>query len=129
MIGDPQYVTSPCMSYQLGPNSTDEDRIPVIWDSNSTIDEEMVTQWRADNPNNIVGDRVIVASATQERTNVATYDWIAFYAAFYNLEDESNRLTQQMQESYDGTSDLAEEIVAEQRDLGTDADLQFRSWR
>eukprot|EP00751_Fragilariopsis_kerguelensis_P042475 CAMPEP_0171012596 /NCGR_PEP_ID=MMETSP0736-20130129/23722_1 /TAXON_ID=186038 /ORGANISM="Fragilariopsis kerguelensis, Strain L26-C5" /LENGTH=72 /DNA_ID=CAMNT_0011445853 /DNA_START=61 /DNA_END=279 /DNA_ORIENTATION=- len=56
MIGDPQYVTSPCMSYQLGPNATDEDRIPVIWDSNSTIDEEMVTQWRADNPNNIVGD-------------------------------------------------------------------------
>jgi len=82
----------------------------------------MVTQWRADNPNNIVGDRVIVASATQERTNVATYDWIAFYAAFYNLEGESNRLTQQLQESYDGTSDLAKEIVAEQRDLGTDAD-------
>jgi len=131
LIGDPKYVTSPCMSYQLGPNATDEDRIPVIWDSNSTIDEEMVSKWRADNPdaiivsgptNNIVGDRVIVASATQERTNVATYDWIAFYAAFYNLEGESNRLSQQMQESYDCTSDVANEIVAEQRDLGTDPD-------
>jgi len=133
-LGDPSYVTSPCLSYQLGPNATDEERIPVIWDSNSTIEEEMVTQWRADNPeaiivsgptNNIVGDRVIVSSATQERTNVATYDWIAFYAAFYNLEGESNRLSQQMQESYDCTSDVANEIVAEQRDLGTDPDGNF----
>merc|ERR1712238_553024 len=119
MIGDPSYVTSPCLSYQLGPNA---------------IDEEMVTQWRADNPeaiivsgptNNIVGDRVIISSATQERTNVATYDWIAFYASFYNLEGESNRLAQQMQDSYDCTSDVANEIVAEQRDLGTDADGNF----
>jgi len=47
MIGDPQYVTSPCMSYQLGPNVTAEDRIPVI-------DKEMVTQWRADNPDAII---------------------------------------------------------------------------
>merc|ERR1712194_105310 len=61
----------------------------------------------------------------QERTNVATYDWIAFYAAFYNLEGESNRLSQQMQESYDCTSDVANEIVAEQRDLGTDPDGNF----
>jgi len=129
LIGDPQYVTSPCMSYQLGEDASDEERIPVIWDSNSTIDEEMVAQWRADNPdaiivsgptNNIVGDRVIIASATQERTNVATYDWIAFYGAFYNLEGESNRLTQQMQDSYDCTSDVANEIVAEQRALGSD---------
>jgi len=56
---------------------------------------------------------------------VATYDWIAFYAAFYNLEGESNRLSQQMQESYDCTSDVANEIVAEQRDLGTDPDGNF----
>merc|ERR1712238_328988 len=134
MIGDPSYVTSPCLSYQLGPNATDEERIPVIWDKNSTIEEEMVTQWRADNPeaiivsgptNNIVGDRDIVASATQERTNVATYDWIAFYASFYNLEGESNRLAAQMQDSYDCTSDVANEIVAEQRALGTDADGNF----
>jgi len=122
LIGDPKYVTSPCMSYMLGEDARDAERIPVIWDSNSTINEEMVTQWRADNldaiivsgpTNNIVGDRVIVASATQERTNVATFDWIAFYAAFYNLEGESNRIAAQMQDGYDCTSDVANEIVAE----------------
>jgi len=122
-IGDPQYVTSPCMSYMLG-----DDRIKVVHDYNSTIMDELLDDFRKENPdaiivsgptNNVVGDQVVVSSATQERTNVATFDWIAFYAAFYNLEGESNRIATEMQDSYDCTNDVANTVVAteQQRDL------------
>ena len=50
--------------------------------------------------NNVVGDRVMVASATQERTNVATFDWISFYASLYNLEGEASRIASKMQAQY-----------------------------
>ena len=124
-VGDPQYVTSPCMSYMMT-GAGDDDQIQVVYDSNITIMEGLTDTFRTEHPdaiivsgptNNVVGDRVIVASATQERTNVATFDWIAFYASFYNLEGESNRISTLMQESYDCISDVSTNIVKQQRNL------------
>jgi len=125
LIGNPIYVTSPCMSHMLSEDATQGrgTSITTYYDSNSTIQEELVAGFRKSNPdaiivsgptNNVVGDQVIVASATQERTNVATFDWIAFYASFYNMEGESNRISSEMQESYDCSSDVANDIAAQQ---------------
>lgn len=127
-IGNPVYVTSPCMSHMLGENATAGlgTSIETIYDSDSTIQEELIADFRERHPdalivsgptNNIVGDQVIVASSTQERTNVATFDWVAFYSVFFNMEGESNRITTDMQESYDCSSDVAKNIAAQQRQL------------
>jgi len=122
-IGDPQYVTSPCLNYML--NDDDDDAsIETVYDSNSTIQEELLANFRERHPdavivsgptNNVVGDQVVVASATQERTNVATFDWIHFYAAFYNMEGEASRIALEMQESYDCASDVANDIALEEQ--------------
>lgn len=127
-IGNPIYVTSPCMSHMLGDEATPGrgTSIETVYDSNYTINGELIEDFRERHPeaiivsgptNNVVGDQVIVASATQERTNVATFDWIAFYATFFNMEGESNRIASEMQDSYDCSSDVARDIAKQQREL------------
>jgi hypothetical protein len=127
-IGDPQYVTSPCMSHMLSDDATPGPgtSIESFYDFNSTIQEANIQNFLDRHPdviivsgptNNVVGDRVIVASSTQERTNVATFDWIHFFAAFYNMEGEANRISSEMQDSYDCSSDVANDIAQQQREL------------
>ena len=127
-IGDPQYVTSPCMSQMLSEDSTPGrgTSIETIYDWNSTIQEQSIEDFREQHPeaiiisgptNNVVGEQVVVASATQERTNVATFDWIHFYAAFFNMEEEASRIAADMQNSYDCSSDVAKDIAQKQREL------------
>jgi hypothetical protein len=127
-IGDPSYVTSPCMSHMMG-----EESIEIVHDYNFTIAEEKVEDFRERHPdaiivsgptNNAVGDQVIVASATQERTNVAIFDWIHFYAAFYNMEGEANRIASQMKDSYECSSDVATDIALQQRQLPEDEEYK-----
>lgn len=127
-IGDPQYVSSPCLGHMMG---EEDGRVEVVHDYNSTIMEELMADFRERNPeailisgptNNVEGERVVVASATQERTNVAVFDWIAFYAAFYNMEGESTRIATQMQDSYDCSSDVARSFVQEKRELVKEED-------
>lgn len=125
-IGDTYYVTSPCLSHMLGGESAPEHAIEAVHDYNSTIMEDLLEDFRERNPeaiivsgpsNNVVGDQVVVSSATQERTNVATFDWISFFAAFYNMEGESNRIASEMQDSYDCSSDVAKSLAQPQREL------------
>ena len=114
-------MTSPCLSSLL-----DDGSVEVVYDSNSTLQRELIDDYIERNPNviifsgptnNVVGDRVMVVSATQERTNVATFDWMAFWAALYNLEGEASRITSEMQASYDCSSDNAKAVAAQQREL------------
>jgi len=127
-VGDAQYVTSPCMSHMLSEDATPGrgTSIEVVHDYDSTIQKANIQDFLERNPdvlivsgptNNVEGDRVIVASATQERTNVATFDWIHFFAAFYNMEGEANRISSDMQDSYDCSSDVANDIAQQQREL------------
>jgi hypothetical protein len=136
-IGNPVYVTSPCMSHMLSDDATPGrgTAIETVYSSNFTLQGELIDDFRARHPdaiiisgptNNVVGDQVIVASATQERTNVATFDWVAFYAVFFNLEGESNRLNAEYQESYDCSSEVANIISAEQRELDEAGDDEYK---
>lgn len=134
-IGNPAYVTSPCMSHMLGEDATPGrgTSIETIHDWNYTIQEANIQDFRERNPNaiivsgptnNVVGDQVIVSSATQERTNVATFDWIHFYAAFFNMEAEANRIAEAMQDSYDCSSEVAKDIAQQQRELPEEEDFK-----
>jgi hypothetical protein len=127
-IGNPIYVTSPCMSHMLSEEATPGrgTSIETIYDSNSTIQQANIADFRERHPdaiivsgptNNVVGEQVVVASTTQERTNVATFDWIHFYAAFFNMEGEANRIASEMQDSYDCSSEVARDVAQQQRVL------------
>ena len=125
-VGDPQYVTSPCLDYMLGDNDDNVTMTEIVHSYNDTEQLQLTEDFLQRNPNaiifsgptnNVVGDRVMVASATQERTNVATFDWISFYASLYNLEGEASRIASKMQASYDCSSDVARDVAEQQRSL------------
>ena len=125
-VGNPQYVTSPCLQHMLSDDAADEHAVETVYDTNSTIQRELIDDFISRNPdvvifsgptNNVVGDRVVVASATQERTNVATFDWISFYASFFNLEGEAARISSEMKDSYDCSSENARAVASRQRKL------------
>ena len=100
--------------------------IETINDRDADIQEANIQAFRDQNPeaiiisgptNNVVGDQVVVASATQERTNEATMDWIHFYATFFNMEGEANRIAAQMSDSYACSREVANDIAMQQREL------------
>ena len=118
-IGDDQWVSSPCMRYQIDVDET----IEVIGDndhtSNETISKPPKEQFLLDNPEAIIfegtyGDRdlerAVIAAATQERSTVATFDWIGFYAAFFNMEGLSNNITAETKARYDCSRDNAVQL-------------------
>lgn len=102
---DPQFVSSPCIKAMIESNMTE-----VVWKGwGSEEQQPAVLEWLANNPDAIIiGDTfgdptrpsVLSVAASQERTNVATFDWLAVYAALYNLEAESNRISAEAQEDY-----------------------------
>jgi len=116
-LGDTKYVTSPCMQHMLEDNS-----IETVGKA-YTGRKEKIIEWRKKNPNILVVDgplnnhnylsgNVIVASTTQERTNVAMNAWTGFYAAFFNEEGFASGITSKLQANYDCTADVSRSIVA-----------------
>jgi len=119
-IGDPSLVSSPCMQYMMYNEST----IEVVWNEtdpyNSALNAAMRAEFIERHPDVIIlggptdeapyGDRVMNVAASQERTNVATFDWIAMYAALFNLEALSNQISSETQARYDCTSTNARMI-------------------
>lgn len=125
-IGNPQYVSSPCMLHLMETGDIETVFNPDDpW--NSTVNDQMRADYVERNPNVIVfggptdsapwADRTINVAASQERTNVATFDWIALYAALYNVEAMSNQISSETQARYDCTSTNAR-LIANKRERG-----------
>jgi hypothetical protein len=127
-IGDPQWVSSPCLNYQIDVDGSVETVFDpdAPYDSNRT--QELTDEFLTRHPDAIIfggifadpdADRVMGVAETQERTNVATFDWIALYAALYNMEALSNDIAQQTEERYTCSSlnakDLSSDIQQENR--------------
>lgn len=111
-IGNPLYVSSPCMMHMM-----DENTIETIFNPDEAFNDTdkalLKAAFLAENPEAIIfggplgdadGDRIFSVAASQERTNVATFDWIALFAALFNLEGMSNRISRETQASYDCSS-------------------------
>ena len=125
-IGNPDLVSSPCMQHMMTGNDS---AIEVVWDAedpyNGTISAALTAEFLERHPDAVIlggptdeapfGDRVMNVAASQERTNVATFDWIAMYAALFNLEALSNHISTETQARYDCTSTNARLIVDQQR--------------
>jgi len=107
--GDPKYVSSPCLDIIIADNTD-----MVIFDPQnpwgaSSVTLAMEEKWMNDHPDALIfrgifnqgnGDRDLTVAETQEKTTVATFDWLGFYAAFFNLEKKANQIVSETEERY-----------------------------
>ncbi|CAB9510510.1 expressed unknown protein [Seminavis robusta] len=120
-IGDPQYITSPCLLHLIN----EENSVELVYDRddpwNSTSTAALQAEFLEEHPDAIVlggpfhdpdGDRSVIVLATQERTTVATFDWIGFYAAFFNLESMSNQIAADTKARFDCSASNAATLSA-----------------
>ena len=118
-LDDPQWITSPCINSMI-----ENGMIDVVWKGWGSPEQAPAMEaWLANHTDAIIlggpfgnasAPGVLSIAASQERTNVATFDWLALYAALYNLEAVSNRIAAEAQEDYDCSANNAQ-IVAEQQ--------------
>jgi hypothetical protein len=121
-VGDPQYVSSPCLNHMLDVANTTE----IVFDAddpwNSTKLDALTAEFLDRNPEAIIfggifanpdAARTIGVAETQERTNVATFDWIALYAALFNLEAASNQIAADTRDRYVCSSENAQILSAD----------------
>jgi hypothetical protein len=127
-IGDPQYVSSPCLNYLMDVDGSVETVFDPDDPWNTTKSDDLTAEFLERNPGAVIfggiysnsdGNRVIGVAESQERTNVATFDWIALYAALFNMEALSNEIAMQTKERYICSSSnamtLSADIPAEAR--------------
>lgn len=132
-IGDPQYVSSPCLIHMM-----EEGDVEQVWENwNSTKQDAARADFLARNPDVIIfggpyddknADRVVSIAGSQERTNVATFDWIALYAALYNKEAMSNRIRADTQADYDCSSANARLASSTQRKAEVEENTPVLLW-
>jgi hypothetical protein len=121
-IGDPQYVSSPCLNYQIDVDGS----VDTVFDPNDPWNaaklQALVDEYIAINLDVLIlggpfsdgnADRTIGVASSQERTNVATFDWIALIAALYNMEGLSNEIAQATEDRYTCSSSNAQTLSAD----------------
>jgi len=118
VIGDPKFISSPCLNHMRG-----EGEMVDVYDQNSTVSAQMKVQYMEENPDVVVfagpyGDkddeRHIAIAASQERTAVATFDWLGMYAALYNLEKPANKIIRDTESRFDCSAQNAAVLTADQ---------------
>lgn len=122
-IGNPDYVASPCMKYMMETEGT----IQVYYDPTDPWNATKMAAFKQDfvqqHPDAIIlegpisgdidGPRAIAMAASQERTNVATFDWIGLFGALFNLEDVANTIAAGTLERYECSSSNAAIVSAD----------------
>ena len=121
-IGNPQYVSSPCMNYMMETEGT----IQLYFDPDDPFNTTITAGFKQDfvtaHPDALIlegplgdrdGARALSLAASQERTNVATFDWIGLFGALFNLEAEANRIAADTLERYECSSSNAAQLSAD----------------
>jgi len=111
-IGNPSYISSPCLNDLISDNETD-----IVDPSNETAIEE----WLQINPGSIIlgspyypdktQRELVIFSESYEKENMAIYEWQKAFAAFFNYEKEANEMFAQTQTEYECiTANAADKI-------------------
>lgn len=117
-LGDPQWITSPCMLDRIASGETINVKYP---DDDGAI-EGLLAQTGTDLV--IFGDyfegatiidapNFVALAAWKERDNHGIAEWHKFYSLFYNKELEANEQFGTMQSRYECTSKNAKHILAD----------------
>ena len=120
-FNNPKYVSSPCLnSLRDGGEVVDVYFEDEEWGGPKT--DAAQAEFTAANPDAIVfagpfGDAeaegTMAVAASQERTNVAMFDWIGLYAALYNLEGLANHIIADTKTRYECSAKNAASVVAD----------------
>ncbi len=91
-IGNPQYISSPCLNHLMSDEAGGDEAVETIfypddpW--NTALSDEGTADFLSRNPDAIVltgplgnvdADRAWGDASTQEKTNVATFDWVRYF--------------------------------------------------
>ena len=121
-IGDPQWVSSPCLNYMIDQENSVEVVLDVNDPYNTSTNTVLRNQFIDENPDILIfggpffdkdAARQVIFANTQERTTVATFDWIGFVAAFFNLEAMSNQIVAETKARFDCASANAVSLSAD----------------
>lgn len=120
-VGNPKLVSSPCLNHMM-----DEESMQTIYNPedpyNSTWNDIAADEFLEENPNAIIfsgptsdsdANRRMAIAASQERTAVATFDWLGMYAALFNLEGEANKIIADTESRYQCSADNAAVLTAD----------------
>lgn len=120
-IGNPSLISSPCMNHMMN-----EDLVETVYfpedPYNSTLNDQGAADYLERNPDAIIfagptgnkdGDRHMAIAASQERTAVATFDWLGMYAALFNLEGKANEIIADTESRYKCSADNAAALTAD----------------
>lgn len=120
-FNNPKYLSSPCLkSLSDGGEVVDVYFDDEPWGGPQT--DAGRAEFMAANPGALVlagpfgdaeADSTIAVSASQERTNVAMFDWIGMYAALYNLEGAANHIIAETKSRYECSATNAASVVAD----------------
>jgi hypothetical protein len=100
-LGTAQYVASPCLRELV-----DEGKVTEVLNVSNETDYEGVPDELPAFIGNQGGSKVLLEnririSATEETTNLAVFEWIKYYAVFFNLEEKANEIFEDTQSRYE----------------------------
>lgn len=121
-IGDPQYISSPCIKTLLDENimqAVNDDLLPSYSQTPNGIPK---LQFIEENPEIVIlgstgiGNKTMNWSAFAEEGNKATYEWHKVMGALFNLEKLANQQFEESSSRYDCASSNAELLLSESPD-------------
>jgi hypothetical protein len=98
-LGTAQYVASPCLRELV-----DEGKITEVLDTSNITNYEGVPEELPafiGNAGDVLLNNSIRISASKETTNLAVFEWIKYYAVFFNLEEKANEIFEEAQSRYE----------------------------
>lgn len=118
-LGDPQYISSPCMKTLMEENmlvAINDEMLPSYAQTPNGIPK---LQFLEENPqvailrSTGVGNKTLNWSAFAEEGNRATYEWHKVMGALFNLEYLANQQFEESSSRYDCVSDNADWLLSE----------------
>lgn len=119
-IGNPKLVSSPCMTHMMN-----DETIETIYIEEEVyggdLTDKALSDYLEGNPDAIVfagpmgkkdADRHMAVAASQEKTAVATFDWLGMYAALFNLEGAANEIIADTESRYECSASNAATITS-----------------
>jgi hypothetical protein len=122
-IGDPKLVSSPCFVHMMNDEEAGVTTIYYPEDPwNDALKANGTAEYLEKNPETIViaspwssadGDRDMGAAGSQEKTAVATSDWLGVYAALFNAEGVANEIIADTESRYQCSAENAASLTAD----------------
>jgi len=121
IVGNPALVSSPCLNHMMSEGTIETVHFPDD-PYNNTLTFQGAADYLTRNPDAIMfagptgnkdADGHMAFAASQERTAVATFDWLGMYAALFNLEGMANKIIADTESRYKCSAENAAALTSD----------------